>query len=105
MIEENPVKTGAGRPYGSTKKRSISEPIFKLKIEVSQVQAKQLNLMVQRGDGKSAEGIIEAWISAELTKRREAGRIAPEATIFQLDNKEKNSAENTSEQLSNLNKK
>jgi hypothetical protein len=98
MIKK-PVKSRAGRPPGSTKPKVLG-PLFKLNIEVSPVQFRQLQLMVESGVGKSIPAIIEALLSAELMKRRDAGKIGPEATIVPYKDTEMNIAAKNAEQLS-----
>jgi hypothetical protein len=101
-MSEKTVKIGAGRPRGSTKPK-VSGPLFKLNIEVSTVQFKQLQLMEESGVGKSIPAIIEALFSAELMKRRDAGKIGLEATIVPYENNEKNIAVKSLEQHSQPN--
>jgi hypothetical protein len=98
-MNEKPLKSRAGRPLGSTKPK-VSVPLFKLSIEVSPVQFKQLQLMVESGVGKSIQAIIEALLSAELMKRRDAGKIGPEATILPFENKEENAVEKNQAKIS-----
>ena len=72
-MNEIPTKSRVGRPLGSTKPKVSADPPVRLKIEVSAVQFKQLRLMVEHCIGKSPEAIIEAWVSAEITKRLKDG--------------------------------
>jgi hypothetical protein len=90
-MNEKAVKGGVGRPMGSNKPK-VSGLLIKLKIEVSQVQFKQLEMMVESGVGKSIPAIIEALLSADLMNRREAGKIGMEATIVPYEKNDKNIA-------------
>jgi len=102
-MHEKTNKSGVGRPLGSIKPKVSAQNLVKLRIEVSQVQLKQLDLMVERGVGKSREAIIENWVSAEITKRREEGKTAPEATILPFEKSEKNSPTKKEEVVSQSN--
>ena len=99
-MSEKSANGGVGRPRGSIKPRVSSMPVIKLKIEVSHVQFQQLEMLVQRSVGKSAEAIVEAWISAEIAKHRAEGKMAPEATVVQIEDKEQNVTAKKPEPLS-----
>ena len=75
-------------------------PVIKLKIRVSLVQLKLLEMMVERGEGQSPESIIEAWTSKEISTIRAEGKMAPAAEIVQLESREQNVAAKKPEQQS-----
>jgi hypothetical protein len=102
-MNEKEVKSAVGRPLGSTKPK-ISGPFIKLNIEVSQVQFKQLEMMVEIGVGKSIPAIIEALLSADLMNRREAGKLDLEATIVPYEKNDQNNAAKSAENNSQPNK-